>query len=70
MHSVQIIFDFIVSIFDTIVSGINGTISIITSLINLVLSIIKILPSPLYQCCYVFITLYLVIFTYKIFRKG
>ena len=64
------LFDFIVSILGTIVDGIYGCIQIITSLINLFLSIIKILPSPLYQCCYIFISLYLVIFTYKIFRKG
>ena len=70
LDSVFAVFDFIGSILSTIVDGISGTVSIITSLINLIFSIIKILPSPLYQCAYVFISLYLVIFTYKIFRKG
>lgn len=68
--SVKSIFDFIYSIFDTIIQGIYGVISIITNFISLVGSIIRILPNPLYPCFLVFINLYLVIFVYKIFRKG
>ena len=70
LDSVNVVIDFILSIFFSIVSGINGCISIITSIINLILSIIRILPSPLYECTFVFVTLYLTVFTYKIFRKG
>lgn len=70
IESIKAVFDFIYSIFDTIVSGIYGIISLITSFINLVLNITRILPNPLYPCFVVFVNLYLVIFIFKIMRKG
>lgn len=69
-ESVKAIFDFIYSIFDTIIQGIFGLISIVTNLIGLANSIIRILPNPLYPCMLVFLNLYLVIFIFKVTRKG
>ena len=70
LKSVGLVFDFIFSIFENIVNGIYGTIDIIRSIIELIFNITKILPNPLYGTLYTFLTLFLVIFTYKIFRKG
>ena len=64
------VFDFIYSLLDTIIDGIFGIVEIISSLIELIISITKILPNPLYPCLLVFLSLYSVIFIYKIFRKG
>ena len=64
------VFDFIYSLLDTIIQGIYGVIKIVSSLLELMISIARILPNPLYACFISFITLYGVIFTYKIFRKG
>lgn len=70
LKSVGLVFDFIYSIFENIVNGIYGTIDIIRSIVELIFNITKILPNPLYGTLYTFLTLFLVIFTYKIFRKG
>lgn len=70
IDSVKAVFDFIYSLLDTIISGIYGVIDIISSVIQLIISICKIIPNPLYSAFLFFISLYLVIFTYKIFRKG
>lgn len=61
-------FSFIGGLLSTIASGITGLISIIRSIISFIISITKILPSPLYPCLLVFLTLYLTIFIYKIIR--
>lgn len=70
MEAITSIFNFIYSIFDTIYQGIYGTISIIRSVINFIFSIIKILPNPLYGITFAFLSIYLTIFIYKIFRQG
>ena len=64
------VFDFIYSLLDTIIEGVFGTIEIISSIIELIISITRILPNPLYPCFLAFVSLYGVIFTFKIFRKG
>lgn len=63
-------FNFIGGLISTIAEGITGIISIVISVINLLISITRILPSPLYPCLLVFLSLYSVIFVYKIFRQG
>lgn len=68
--SLVAVFNFIYSILQTIIDGIYGVIQIFGSITNLILSITKILPEPLYSTFYFFISLYVIIFTYKIFRKG
>lgn len=70
IDSIVYVFDFIYSVFDTIIQGIFGLISITTNLIGLANSIIRILPNPLYPCMLVFLNLYLVIFIFKVTRKG
>ena len=70
MSSLIAIFDFIYSIFDSIYKGIYGLIKIIEATINFIFSIIRILPNPLYGCMFAFVSVYLVIFIYKIFRQG
>ena len=70
MEAIYAIFNFIYSIFDTIYKGIYGIIKIIESSINFVFSIIKILPNPLYGVMFAFVSVYLAIFVYKIFRTG
>lgn len=70
MDSILAIFDFIYSIFDTIIQGIYGCIELVTSIVNLIINITKIIPSPMYQCLLAFLSLFIVIFSYKIFRKG
>lgn len=70
MDSIVAIFDFIYSIFDSIYKGIYGIIKIIQSTINFIFSIIRILPNPLYGCMFAFVSVYLVVFIYKILRKG
>lgn len=62
--------NFIGSIFNAIYEGIYGTIQILGSIINLLINITMILPQPLYSCLVAFLSLYLIIFTYKIFREG
>ena len=69
LDSIIAIFDFIYSIFDTIYNGIYGIIKIVESFINFIFSIIKILPNPLYPCMLAFMSVYLAIFIYKIFRN-
>ena len=69
-QSVIDVFNFIASIIGTIIDGISGLISILGSIINLIISITRILPSPLYPCLLVFLSLYLTIFIYKVIRKG
>ena len=64
------VFNFIYSLLDTIIDGVFGTIEIISSIIELIISITRILPNPLYPCFLTFLSLYGVIFTFKIFRKG
>ena len=64
------LFNFIGSIFQTIYDGITGIITILSNIIELIFNIIGILPQPLYNCLFTFVSLYLIIFTYKIFRKG
>lgn len=70
MDAIFSIFEFIYSIFDTIISGLRGTVNIVLSIVNLIISISKIIPNPLYGALVVFLGLYGIIFTYKIFRKG
>lgn len=70
IDSIVYVFDFIYSVFDTIIQGIFGLITIVTNLIGLANSIIRILPNPLYPCMLVFLNLYLVIFIFKVTRKG
>lgn len=70
MEAIFSVFNFINSILSTIIKGIRGTIDIINSVINLLISITRIIPNPLYGAFIVFITLYGIIFTYKIFRQG
>lgn len=62
-------FSFVGSVLNTIAEGITGLISIVSSVINLIISITRILPSPLYPCLLVFLTLYSTIFIYKIIRN-
>lgn len=62
-------FSFVGSFLNTITEGITGLISIVNSIINLIISITRILPSPLYPCLLVFLTLYSTIFIYKIIRN-
>ena len=64
------VFSFIGSILSSIIDGIYGTIQIISSLFELILSIFRIFPNPLYACLLTFVSIYSVIFIYKIFRKG
>lgn len=64
------VFNFIYSILDTIISGIFGILVIISSIINFILQITLILPNPLYPCFITFVSLYSVIFIFKIYRKG
>lgn len=64
------VFNFIGKIFSTIYEGIYGIISVISSFFNLLFNIIRILPNPLYPCMLSFLSLYLIIFIYKLFRKG
>lgn len=64
------VFSFIASVLSIIVEGITGISSIIRSILDLLLSITRILPNPLYPCLVSFITLYSVIFIYKLVRKG
>ena len=70
LQSVIGVFDFIFSVLNIIVQGINGIISIISSLFTLIKSIFMILPSQLYYCFSAFLITYIVIFTFKIVRKG
>lgn len=63
-------FDFVGSVLSTIIDGISGLCSIVASIIQLIISITRILPSPLYPCLLVFLTLYSTIFIYKIIRQG
>ena len=63
-------FNFISSLIGTIAAGISGLISIISSVVTLIISITRILPSPLYPCLLVFLSLYMTIFIYNIIRKG
>lgn len=68
--SVVAVFNFIYSLLTTIIDGIYGTIQVITAIVNLLFNIIRLLPDPLYSTLYFFISLYIVIFTYKITRQG
>lgn len=64
------VIQFVYSLLGTIVEGIYGIVSIINAIFTLVNNMIAILPNPLYNCLLFFISLYLIIFVYKIFRKG
>ena len=64
------VFNFIYSILDTIIKGITGCVGIVVSLVDIVVEIARIIPEPLYTVFMIFFDLYIVIATYKLFRKG
>ena len=70
MDAIYEVFNFIYSLLDTIIKGVSGAVSIVTSTIQLIYNISLIIPNPLYGAFLSFLSLYVVIFTYKIFRKG
>lgn len=63
-------FQFVSTIIGTIIKGIYGIVSIITGLFSLIYKVIGILPDNLAMVTYIFVGLYSLILTYKIFRKG
>ena len=63
-------FGFVSTILNTIINGIYGIVSIVTGLFNLIYKVIGILPDNLSMITYIFVGLYSLILTYKIFRKG
>ena len=63
-------FNFLATIIGTIINGIYGIINIINGIVNLLFKIIGILPDNLSIISYVFVSLFSLILTYKIIRKG
>lgn len=63
-------FQFISTIIGTIINGIYGIVNIITGVINIIIKVIGVLPDNLSMITYIFVSLFSVILTYKIFRKG
>ena len=69
-ESVVAVFNFIFSVLETIVNGISGITSILVNVISLLLSITKILPTSLYVITYSFISVFSIVFLFKLIRKG
>lgn len=63
-------FQFISTLIETLVNGIYGIINIITGLFDLIIKIIGVLPDSLAMITYIFISIFTLILTYKIVRKG
>lgn len=63
-------FGFISTIIGTIINGIYGIVNIIKGITNIIIRVIGVLPDNLAMITYIFVSLFSLILTYKIFRKG
>lgn len=64
------VFSFIFDFLQDIINGLMGCIGIIVALIDIIIEITRIIPDPLYTTFLFFVNLYVVIFTYKLIRRG
>lgn len=70
IESVKAVFDFIYSLLSTIIEAINGITLIFENIFTIIFNIIRVFPTSMYLIIFTFISLYLTIIIYKLFRKG